>query len=780
MNSSNKKMLARKIFLPLISITFLFLGIWLVGIEDILVEFSQFPLWSVLAVLAVFLLNLAVVSFRLKKLLKYFNFELPYSVAAKASVQGHFAALFFISLFGQVVGRQLVLKQFGTPSVLVAMLTAMEKAVLLVVGGVVGFLGAAWLIDSTDISDFFGKTSFIQLALAILLSTIASVVVGSSKFEAKLISKTFSRSSIGRFLRLVGITALAQGTVLSSFVIAGHALAPEVAFIDLLAAAALTSFAASLPISVNGWGIREITAVFAFGAVGVPDSVALATSVLVGLASTAVVLIAYPFSLIKTKSVDSSSSILRVESMVLESSESTLSAEKIGAWTMAIGLSVLVFFQVHVPLAGGVINLNLADAFALISLAAIIAYAVEKRSLPSWAIERFNVSLSIITLVLVLGFLNGVLAIGVTQWALVGRVIGWAVLLGYLSIGLMAVTFLGQYGLRRLAETLIVTAVVVICFQIVVRTLSMYGIVDPALIPANFEGYSGNRNAFVFQVICCIVLILAYSERYARVSTLLNESKSYFVRARYKIFQFFLGILLCGVVLTGSRAGILTVAILLTFVWFSHWVSRKMLITSLLVAACAWVVSAYIVPVALPWITSNALLALVKLLKFIDVPSECYGTLSNVAELTQTPVLLQSSLSNEASNHERWATLYHGFELWKDSPWFGTGLGVFIEKSPQWFGHDIVIHSTPVWILTEFGLVGLLAFIVAFGLVVYSIWAEGLRAAKNRGVLLLFGVFLTFSLVHEMFAQRIFWLTLGILIALPIPSLKKKVDENNE
>ena len=36
----------------------------------------------------------------------------------------------------------------------------------------------------------------------------------------------------------------------------------------------------------------------------------------------------------------------------------------------------------------------------------------------------------------------------------------------------------------------------------------------------------------------------------------------------------------------------------------------------------------------------------------------------------------------------------------------GVGLGVFHAKSTMWAGHALVIHSTPLWILAEFGLLG--------------------------------------------------------------------------
>jgi O-antigen ligase len=127
---------------------------------------------------------------------------------------------------------------------------------------------------------------------------------------------------------------------------------------------------------------------------------------------------------------------------------------------------------------------------------------------------------------------------------------------------------------------------------------------------------------------------------------------------------------------------------------------------------------------------------------------------------------VQSQISSADSNQERWATLFYGFEMWRLSPFFGEGLGVFIANSTERFGHPTVIHNTPLWILAELGLVGALilgwSFLKLWG---YSIKAVSTQDELSRSALLLLLIaFIVFSQFHEMLFQRIIWLVGGALL----------------
>jgi uncharacterized membrane protein YbhN (UPF0104 family) len=274
---------------------FLSAGLWIADVDKTFHDLARFPRGVVVGVLVAFGLNLQVVSFRLWRLLSHFGVRLPFGVVYKANMQGQFASLFLISLIGQVAGRHWIFQRYAMPSVMVAALTIIERIAMLLVGGGLCLFGMARLFDDDKILTFFEGSSFVLLFSTAFLGALVSLRVGESRFEKRLIAQTISNKSIGNFLEIGAITLLAYGLVLGAFVLAGKALAPGAGFWDLLAAAAITSFAASMPISIGGWGVRELTAVFAFGQIGVPGSSAMAVSVLIGLCSTAIILAFYPF-----------------------------------------------------------------------------------------------------------------------------------------------------------------------------------------------------------------------------------------------------------------------------------------------------------------------------------------------------------------------------------------------------------------------------------------------------------------------------------------------------
>jgi uncharacterized membrane protein YbhN (UPF0104 family) len=283
----------KALLLFLTSILLLFIGFWIAGADKALQEMGRFPVWAMAGILAAFGLNLAGVALRLWRLLAHFGIRLPFAVVLRASLQGHFAALFVISLFGQVAGRHGVLRQHGVSSVAIAMLTVIERFFMLLVGGGLCLFGLIRLTDDNRIAVFFSDISLAQIALIALLSLIGSLWLGRTTFEKILFARLASMKNLRNFLETGATSLLTQGVTLLAFVLAGTALSPEAKFADLLAAAVITSFAASMPISIGGWGVRELAAVFAFGLIGMPASQALAISVLVGLCSTAIILVAY-------------------------------------------------------------------------------------------------------------------------------------------------------------------------------------------------------------------------------------------------------------------------------------------------------------------------------------------------------------------------------------------------------------------------------------------------------------------------------------------------------
>lgn len=230
------------------------------------------------------------------------------------------------------------------------------------------------------------------------------------------------------------------------------------------------------------------------------------------------------------------------------------------------------------------------------------------------------------------------------------------------------------------------------------------------------------------------------------------------VASKLYLFSFINGFLLAGIVFSASRAGLITFAVLIIALLMSHSVNRRLLKYSLGYAAIIWIVF------QLLWLLLS--MDIFEDKGYGNVYGFSYGYESDYGG-TKALSPFQSMFSNSESNQDRWETITRGLDMWADSPVLGAGLGVFIERSAQWLDEPLVIHSTPVWILAEFGLVGLAIFIwVIFVFARYAL-SHRIRTPADRIVAMLLLVFITFCLVHEIFYQRIFWLVLGAALTLP-------------
>lgn len=289
----------RRLSAVFVSILLIALGFWLSGIENIFRGLAGFPLWVVASLLALLLANLFLVSFRFWLVLAHFGIALPWKIALRANIAGAVAGLFVIPLFGQIMGRQSVLQSFGVQPVVNASLAAYERALLAFISGVLGTLGGIYLLGQTAIAGFFEQIALAEIVIAACGGGALSLWLGRSRFEAKLSLRLLSRVNLTRVMVIAGLTFVGQLLMLGCFVLGILAVSPGVPIVSLFAAAAIISLAASMPISVGGWGAREVTAVYVLGNLGIPAADAMTMSIMVGLCSTLIILASAPFCLRK-------------------------------------------------------------------------------------------------------------------------------------------------------------------------------------------------------------------------------------------------------------------------------------------------------------------------------------------------------------------------------------------------------------------------------------------------------------------------------------------------
>lgn len=697
---------------------------WIAGPTEVLNRLRDLPPATLASIFA-FLLTIPLwTAFRFWRILNHFSIEIPWRAALRATVSGQIASLVVVPLFGQVVGRQAMLNSLGVSPASNAALAAYERISVAVISGVSASAGAVYLLNSAELNKMLLSISLIPVIIAIAAGLYISITFDVSAFERNAYSRLSQASNVRRIAEVFATSFGSYAAMLVCFVAGFHTIAPSIDYWHLAAASAIISFAASMPISLGGWGLRELAAIYVFGKLGVAASDAVAVAVMIGLLSTFALISYSPIFAFKTDLPSNLKS--RVNNI-----QNNFFIEKIATWGIGIAVAVLIFFNLHLSFEHGSTNINLADPFAILAFAAVCLQCVHDRKAPVWRVAGVNRLLIAFTLMWLFGLVWGAKSIGLTQWALVGRFFGWFILLGYLATGYLIVSTHGRQGLRRLIETMSAVGASVVLVHAALRLSAPVFNLD-YVIPANFEGFSQNRNAFAFQMLCLIALSIGYSRTSEKLLTPRRISQS-------NVYGITIGLAILGIMLSGSRTGIITFAIILTTSLVFGLGNKCLMVKAIVTAALLW---------AIGWVI-NYLMHI--------------GLASGQLDLSN----LQASMSSEASDQGRWAANLLGLKLWLTSPIAGIGMGVFLEKSVFAFGFPIIIHSTPIWLLTEFGLFGL-------GIMFYTIYifVSHLRSSKasmpsDKALLLLIVAFVFFCQLHEILFQRILWFTIGALMALP-------------
>jgi len=202
-------------------------------------------------------------------------------------------------------------------------------------------------------------------------------------------------------------------------------------------------------------------------------------------------------------------------------------------------------------------------------------------------------------------------------------------------------------------------------------------------------------------------------------------------------------IILAGLLLTGSRAGIGTGLIILFSFLMVAKIDRGMLMKSSLLGYIFYLGIIYLPPLS----------------KGLNIFAIKKITLLKIEPIGAFRI---------ASDSERWETVTRGMDMWLDDPLLGAGLGAFIESSKTWAIEPIVIHSTYIWILAEFGVIGALIFGSVFIAMLFFAWRWKSNSPSCRMLCLILVIFAIFSLVHDIYYQRMFWLALGLVMAKPM------------
>lgn len=666
--------------------------------------------WTALATASLLMITGALLaSLRLWYIGRDLGYHLTFREAVSALGLGQIAGLLFFQIVGQLMARSAFLSRRSVPVAGTVLATGYERLSALAVSLVFAVSAAIYLFGRISVNAAEGGLLAIKVFIGLIVAGLAGALLSWGRPVVRNFLELTSDAYRSLARNLV-LSIVIQLTTMAAYVVLARSLVPSIPIVSLVAASALVMFTASLPISFAGWGMREMSAIFALGVIGVSAEASLTVAATIGIISIIVVgllattAIGHPPKLEPDGQERPAGRILAFD------------AATILEMSIPVFAATAVFFQIFVPINKGLVNVNLADPIVLLGGALFVINHFARRW-PQWRIPHINLYFGLITFLIAISFLFGLASFGLTNWAFTNRFLGWFVILSYAATGALIVQRAKRDGLDLLLHTYASAATSIAALEIVLLLIFQFSgdFVKP-LIQIPFVGFTENRNAFAFQLLLAACAIMC---------------------TRWKHAAILLGIIFAGIFFSGSRATFIALPFVVVMCAYMRRLDLGMVIKACLIASALVLLAIY-----------GPLL-----------PSQIQAPEGHAEVLT----LL---LSAPSSNAERLKSLIEGWEMFLAHPVFGAGLGAFMHQSIQ-TGVPLVIHSTALWIMAEMGLIGLFVFALP---AVRIFWIEASHP-KNADVaaailVLILTSFAVVSSAHDIAYQRAFWIFLGAALAL--------------
>jgi len=686
------------------------------GVAGVVVHLHQLSYQTLAMVVVCLIANAMLAVFRLQVLASDAGHSIGLRRAMAAVSAGSLAGALFFQIAGQLMARGVVMRRSGVPFGAVVVVTLYERIVAAMVSGLIAVLGALHIFGRVYLDQTTGGAQLVKLVCGVAAAVGMAGSFGFGGLVRQNVWPLLTRQFVMRFLRIAGLTLLVQLPMMSVYVALALDFSPRTPVIDLIAASAIVMFAASVPISLAGWGVRELSAVVALGAIGMTASAALTTAVIIGAGSLLAMGIIAAISL-HDKADDSPADKSETAAVI--------NYARALEWILPLMAAVFVLFQVYLPIGSGLLNVNLADPIVILGGSLFILNAASNRRLPIWRARCVTLFGLTATLALGLSLLLGAYRFGWTDWALINRFLGWFVLLAYAMTGALITSTGGERGLRALTLSYLGATVGVVAIEIALLLVSAVGVsTNGLIIRSAIEGFAQNHNFLAFQLLIAVAAALVQTSGTAR--------------------RIAVAVVLAGLWLTGSRSGWVSAVGALGVALYLRWIGLR----ELSIAVGYAIVLGAVISL-MPTMVSHLMIV-----------RGSYGG---------APLAVPDIIPNASESAERLMTLVGGWKMFTAHPIFGAGLGAFRNLHIlAGSGIPLVIHSTALWLLAELGLVGFLAFAGPSACILYGEWR---RAAQDRASAIIILCFVGFAIMSgpaDMVYQRTYWLLVGASLAVVV------------
>jgi hypothetical protein len=728
--------------------TVLALVIWQAGLAELFADIREVSGRSLVIALVALALSCVVAILRVLFIARDLGYRLSFRESAAAFSFGSLAGALFFQIAGQVIARSAYLSRIGVPVGATVFMVGYERAVGLAVSLFLAAVGGWYTFGRLAVQLDAGGAEFVRLGVAVTAAIVMAAIFGWGRAALSGISGRFDPGIFWRLPRSVVVTLCIQLLTLTAYVSLALSLVPEIDPLDLAAALTVVMLGASLPISFAGWGVREMSAVLVLSAIGVPMTAALVTAALVGIVSLLVQAIIAFFVVLLGQGK-------RQHRPAMVGGQVTLDYGRLAAIAVPLAMATAVFFHIHVPVGSGLVNVSMADPLALLSAGLFIVFLFSRRAWPRWRLEGANLHILACTGVLGLGLVVGLYRFGWTDWAVTNKFIGWFVLLAYASGGALLVRTWSDGGLRILLAAFAATGIAIAAIDISLSALQTYGVTIPGSVLWRVHGFAENPNAFAFQMLMAISAALVAFRSGAAVVV-------------------FLAIAISAMVLSGSKSALITLPFFLAAAFLMGSVKLKP-------AAAALMAAAVIVVAIQPRYATNQIVnPVIALMSSLageadDRRGVEHPRTRNQPRTTASENGLAAYLPPEHFDGARLQSIEDGARMFVAHPLFGAGLGAYL-AGQHGQAEPLTIHSTPVWLLAELGLVGFAIFLLPVVRLINRELRRDESDAAGSLILLIFVALAIMSLAHELLYQRTFWFLLGAALAV-IPLSERTAGE---
>lgn len=681
-------------------------------------------------------------SIRFKYLLLCENYNLPLRLVDKINIYSLLNGMFFISFVGQSITRSKMLCKYLIPEDTTISITTIEKAltlIALIISGVfLNVFQEKKLISTILINNFF-FLNYIICSIWILFGILVLLIKDKilTIYQLKILNKHL----IINILVILLLTLASFSCMVGAYLFIGLSIDKNLQIISFISKVPLVMLGASLPISINGWGIRELTATMFFTKTGISYENSIIISILIGIINIISVILSflYHFYINRTNECRNiqlvGNSIKRHGQHFSKSLLKPTPIARLSLQCCMIFFLVGLFVIFSIKFNNFILNIAPID---FLSIVFCMIYLLQSPIYKNRLFLIFIISSTVMLLSLVVGYIN----FGSNSWSYVNKFSGWFILWSYVYTGIYLANeeIVAYKNINYSLKLFTVIGLLILSYDLCLYCIELIR-AKPLFreLHVNLRGFVCNRN--IFSYILCILYasLLVYGNRW------------------FSMVKLNLAFILIntGMFFSSSRTGILSLMLIVCLsIYFrlvSWWKCCRIIFLSLF---------------------------------FILIISNLSR---NVHEITSanTNIFIKPLINNyqqpNQSMVQRWRTISEGLQMWKDKPILGHGLGAYIQKEKIINSQPLVIHNTYVWILAEFGIIGFTFYTLGLMMIlrkIFMMYKSYTYKSQAIFLLLLMCNFLIFTLAHEMLYQRIHWFLVAYILSGV--KLNKSIESQNK